>query len=85
MEEPEHRVQRVALTRAQDSDAICASAWSAGFVRLTTIGFHHHSQPNELDGGEHDENAGDTQKVLAIAPMGEAWLDEAHHLHDQGR
>ncbi|MGH7909939.1 MAG: hypothetical protein ACRENW_08855 [Thermodesulfobacteriota bacterium] len=85
MDEPEHRAQRVALTRARGSTAIRASAWSAGIERLTTIGFHHHPQCNELDGGEHDENAGNTQKVLAIAPMGEAWLDEAHHLHDHSR
>ena len=85
MDEPEHRAHRVALTRPRGSDAMCASAWSAGLERLTTIGFHHHPQSNELDGGEHGENAGNTQKVLALAPMGEAWLDEAYHLHDQSR
>jgi len=49
------------------------------------MGFHHHMQSNELHGPQHGENASNTQEVLTIAPIGKAWHDKAHHLHNHNR
>src|SRR5713226_5432791 len=54
-------------------------------VLLTTMGFHHHMQSNELHGPQHGENASNTQEVLTIAPIGKAWHDKAHRLHNHDR